>query len=80
MEPIMEKMAYPQIMTFYPTEDEFKDFTRYIEYMESTGAHKAGIAKVMLLHFFKLFEFCWPTWLNITCGSNIYVFINKWCD
>ena len=57
----MEKAAYPQIMTFYPTEEEFKDFTRYIEYMESTGAHKAGIAKVMLLHVLVIFEFRWPT-------------------
>lgn len=34
------------IMTFYPTTEEFKDFSRYIAYMESQGAHKAGLAKV----------------------------------
>ena len=26
--------------------EEFKDFTKYVEYMESCGAHKAGVAKV----------------------------------
>lgn len=34
------------IMTFYPTIEEFKNFNRYIAYMESQGAHKAGLAKV----------------------------------
>lgn len=34
------------IMTFYPTTEEFKDFSRYIAYIESQGAHKAGLAKV----------------------------------
>uniref|UniRef100_A0AAQ5ZBF7 [histone H3]-trimethyl-L-lysine(9) demethylase n=1 Tax=Amphiprion ocellaris TaxID=80972 RepID=A0AAQ5ZBF7_AMPOC len=35
------------IMTFYPTAAEFKDFSRYIAYMESQGAHKAGLAKIV---------------------------------
>uniref|UniRef100_A0A6Q2X4H3 [histone H3]-trimethyl-L-lysine(9) demethylase n=1 Tax=Esox lucius TaxID=8010 RepID=A0A6Q2X4H3_ESOLU len=35
------------IMTFHPTRDEFKDFSRYIAYMESQGAHKGGMAKVI---------------------------------
>ena len=34
------------IMTFYPTTEEFKNFSRYIAYVESQGAHKAGLAKV----------------------------------
>ncbi|KAF5286956.1 hypothetical protein FQR65_LT12415 [Abscondita terminalis] len=34
-------------MVFRPTWDEFKDFAKYIEYMESMGAHKAGVAKVI---------------------------------
>uniref|UniRef100_H2Z696 [histone H3]-trimethyl-L-lysine(9) demethylase n=1 Tax=Ciona savignyi TaxID=51511 RepID=H2Z696_CIOSA len=34
-----------QIMVFRPTMEEFKDFSRYIQYMESQGAHRAGIAK-----------------------------------
>lgn len=34
------------IMTFYPTVEEFKNFNRYVAYMESQGAHKAGLAKV----------------------------------
>lgn len=34
------------IMTFYPTMEEFKNFSRYIAYIESQGAHKAGLAKV----------------------------------
>ncbi|TKS74190.1 Lysine-specific demethylase 4C [Collichthys lucidus] len=36
-----------RIMTFTPSKEEFKDFTRYIAYMESQGAHKAGMAKVI---------------------------------
>lgn len=35
-----------KIQTFYPTWDEFKDFKKYIQYIESRGAHKAGLAKV----------------------------------
>uniref|UniRef100_A0A673IET5 [histone H3]-trimethyl-L-lysine(9) demethylase n=1 Tax=Sinocyclocheilus rhinocerous TaxID=307959 RepID=A0A673IET5_9TELE len=35
------------IMTFYPTIEEFKYFNRYIAYMESQGAHKAGLAKIV---------------------------------
>lgn len=35
-----------RIMTFHPTKEEFRDFSRYIAYMESKGAHLAGMAKV----------------------------------
>lgn len=34
------------IMVFYPTWEEFKDFKNYIKFMESKGAHRAGLAKV----------------------------------
>lgn len=37
---------YPPIQVFHPTMDEFKDLKKYIAYMESRGAHEAGIAKV----------------------------------
>ncbi|KAK3575231.1 hypothetical protein QTP86_023375 [Hemibagrus guttatus] len=36
-----------RIMTFHPTKEEFKDFSRYIAYMESKGAHLAGMVKVV---------------------------------
>uniref|UniRef100_G1P7J3 [histone H3]-trimethyl-L-lysine(9) demethylase n=1 Tax=Myotis lucifugus TaxID=59463 RepID=G1P7J3_MYOLU len=36
-----------RIMTFHPTMEEFKDFNKYIGYMESQGAHRAGLAKVI---------------------------------
>uniref|UniRef100_A0A8C8HPY0 [histone H3]-trimethyl-L-lysine(9) demethylase n=1 Tax=Oncorhynchus tshawytscha TaxID=74940 RepID=A0A8C8HPY0_ONCTS len=36
-----------KIMTFHPSMEEFKDFSRYIAYMESQGAHRAGMAKVI---------------------------------
>ncbi|XP_014314774.1 lysine-specific demethylase 4D-like [Myotis lucifugus] len=36
-----------RIMTFHPTIEEFKDFNKYIGYMESQGAHRAGLAKVI---------------------------------
>lgn len=37
----------PEIMVFRPTLEEMKDFSKYIEYMESKGAHKAGLAKII---------------------------------
>lgn len=37
----------PRIQVFRPTYEEFKDFSKYVEYMESKGAHKAGLAKVI---------------------------------
>ena len=40
-----------QIMVFKPTIEEFKDFSAYIKFMESKGAHKAGVAKVLELLF-----------------------------
>ncbi|XP_075037762.1 lysine-specific demethylase 4A [Mixophyes fleayi] len=36
-----------RIMTFYPTMEEFRNFKRYIAYIESQGAHRAGLAKVV---------------------------------
>ncbi|XP_054548891.1 lysine-specific demethylase 4D-like [Talpa occidentalis] len=36
-----------RIMTFHPTPEEFKDFDRYIAHMESRGAHRAGLARVV---------------------------------
>ncbi|XP_050301918.1 uncharacterized protein LOC126740088 [Anthonomus grandis grandis] len=36
-----------KIMVFRPTWEEFKNFGKYVEYMESMGAHKAGLAKVI---------------------------------
>ncbi|CAI9728298.1 lysine-specific demethylase 4C-like [Octopus vulgaris] len=39
--------SFPKIMVFKPTMEEFKDFRKYVNYMESQGAHKAGLAKVI---------------------------------
>lgn len=36
----------PRIKVFRPSIEDFKDFSKYISYMESEGAHRAGIAKV----------------------------------
>ncbi|XP_062366239.1 lysine-specific demethylase 4B isoform X2 [Cinclus cinclus] len=36
-----------KIMTFRPSLDEFRDFGRFIAHMESQGAHRAGLAKVI---------------------------------
>ncbi|VEN47665.1 unnamed protein product [Callosobruchus maculatus] len=41
------KQGVPKIMVFRPTWEEFKDFSKYIQHMESKGAHKAGLAKVI---------------------------------
>lgn len=35
-----------KIMTFRPTMEEFRDFEKYIAYMETQGAHRVGLAKV----------------------------------
>lgn len=52
-------MAYklPQIMVFRPTWEEFKDFNKYMLYIESQGAHKAGLAKVRRRKFFAIQSF-----------------------
>ena len=36
----------PKIMVFRPKLEEMKNFSNYLEYMESQGAYKAGLAKV----------------------------------
>ncbi|KAM8802484.1 lysine-specific demethylase 4C isoform 1-T1 [Rhynchonycteris naso] len=36
-----------KIMTFRPTMEEFREFNKYLAYMESKGAHRAGLAKVI---------------------------------
>ena len=43
----MNDSTEARIMVFRPTFEEFKNFTKYIDYMESQGAHKAGLAKVV---------------------------------
>ena len=35
-----------KIQVFRPTWEEFKDFKKYIQHIESKGAHRAGLAKV----------------------------------
>jgi jumonji domain-containing protein 2 len=37
----------PKIMVFNPTLEEMNNFSAYVEKMESAGAHKAGLAKVI---------------------------------
>lgn len=37
-------------MVFRPTWEEFSNFSKYIEYMESKGAHLAGVVKVNYQH------------------------------
>jgi len=39
--------SVPSIMIFRPTWEEFKDFNKYMEYVESQGAQKAGICKII---------------------------------
>lgn len=43
--PLSANSAY-KIMTFRPTMEEFRDFAKYIVYMEAQGAHRTGLAKV----------------------------------
>ena len=49
---VTKSFVAPKVMVFYPTMEEFMDFDNYIKYMESQGAHEAGIAKVNL--YFKI--------------------------
>lgn len=44
-------------MVFRPSWEEFKDFPGYIEYIESKGAHKAGLVKVRNVFVYNLFFF-----------------------
>ncbi|XP_037287703.1 lysine-specific demethylase 4C isoform X7 [Rhipicephalus microplus] len=39
--------SVPKIMVFRPTLEEMQDFSKYLEHMESMGAHKAGLAKII---------------------------------
>ncbi|XP_058065705.1 lysine-specific demethylase 4A-like [Anopheles bellator] len=36
-----------RIQVFRPTWEEFKNFSKYIEHIESQGAHRAGLAKII---------------------------------
>lgn len=56
-----------KIMTFRPSMEEFREFNKYLAYMESQGAHRAGVAKVnissvggklFLITVFPVFVFC----------------------
>lgn len=38
---------FPEAMTVHPTMEEFKDFGKYIDHLETLGAHKAGIVKIV---------------------------------
>ncbi|XP_015122573.1 lysine-specific demethylase 4A isoform X2 [Diachasma alloeum] len=51
----------PRIQVFRPTYEEFKNFPKYVEYMESKGAHKAGLAKVIPP----------PEWVPRKSGYNV---------
>jgi hypothetical protein len=42
----LNMVILPDVMTFRPTKEEFVDFKKYVDFMESQGAHKTGIAKV----------------------------------
>ena len=37
----------PEYMTFRPTLDQMQNFSKYVTYMESQGAHLAGVAKII---------------------------------
>ena len=45
-----------QVAVFQPSWDEFKDFNNFVNFMESQGAHKIGLAKVSLLTCKNLIE------------------------
>lgn len=57
-----------RVMTFTPSKEEFKDFGRYIAFMESQGAHRAGMAKVSCFCLFV--TFCLAEQRN---AANVFV-------
>lgn len=61
-----------RIMTFTPSKEEFKDFSRYIAYMESQGAHKAGMAKVSIFFSNVLFRVAYG------CVFDLFVLLTAW--
>ena len=44
--PRAENRGFGEDEAFRPTMEEFKDFNKYVAYIESQGAHRAGLAKV----------------------------------
>ena len=75
----------PKIMVFKPTWEEFKDFKKYIDYVESQGAHKAGLCKVFISYFshyttyqyeiiFQIMRF-----FNDVCKINLLLFKQEIC-
>lgn len=51
----------PKIMTFRPTFEEFKDFPKYIHYIESQGANLAGLARVSIIFYLHSLLVCVQT-------------------
>lgn len=42
-----EPSSIDQIPVFRPTLEEFKDFKKYVDYIEQQGGHKIGLAKII---------------------------------
>lgn len=51
----MSQSQIPKIQVFRPTWEEFRQFDKYVEYMESRGAHTAGLAKVIISMIISIF-------------------------
>ena len=64
----------PQIMTFHPTMEEFKDFSKYVKHMEEQGAHKAGLAKVMDTFYQFVVKHCWAFLYALSMPVVLYSF------
>lgn len=60
----------PRIQVFRPTYEEFKDFAKYILHMEERGAHKAGIAKVIIIIFIRHLNIYSYWQRHITASAN----------
>lgn len=74
----MSQSQIPKIQVFRPTWDEFKLFDKYVEYMESKGAHKAGLAKVRVFFFSTFSTNHWSISLNSNTSEVIYEFPIDW--
>jgi len=69
----IHKNELQKIMIFRPKWSEFQNFSQYVDYMESQGAHKAGIAKVCYFTniYYKAYYFF--KFSKLLISNNIFV-------
>uniref|UniRef100_A0A182N2D8 JmjC domain-containing protein n=1 Tax=Anopheles dirus TaxID=7168 RepID=A0A182N2D8_9DIPT len=69
-----------KIQVFRPTWEEFKNFPKYIEYIESQGAHKAGLAKIWNInHLGTILDYVDEDYgISIDGVNTAYLYFGMW--